>query len=236
MSDKYVCFIFARGGSKGLPDKNVRLLGDKPLIAHAIEVAKKIDRIERVIVSTDSQKIADIAQTHGAEVPFIRPAELAQDDSSEWLAWRHGLHYLLETTGHLPWAFISLPTTAPLRTLEDIENCIDEFERTAPDVVITVSQAHRNPYFNMIVSDENGDVELVIKQNNVIQNRQLAPKVFDMTTICYVAKSQFVMNSNSIFEGVVRKVEIPPERSIDIDTLLDFEIAEFLYNKKQEYS
>ena len=234
MSDKYVCFIFARGGSKGLPNKNIRMLGDKPLIAHAIEVAKKIDRIERIIVSTDSIEIADVAQAHGAEVPFMRPTELSQDDSSEWLAWRHALQYLVDSTGHLPEAFISLPTTAPLRAQADVENCIDEFERHTPDVVITVSQAHRNPHFNMVVSDNNGEVGLVIKQNDAIQNRQLAPKVYDMTTVCYVAKSQFVMSSSSIFDGIVRKVEIPLERSIDVDTLSDFEIAEFLYNKKQE--
>jgi N-acylneuraminate cytidylyltransferase len=234
MSYKYVCFIFARGGSKGLPNKNIRMLGDKPLIAHSIEVAKKIDRIDRIIVSTDSKEIADVAQAHGAEVPFMRPTELSQDDSSEWLAWRHGLQYLLDSTGHLPEAFVSLPTTAPLRAQADVENCIDEFERNTPDVVITVSQAHRNPYFNMVVSDNNGDVGLAIKQNDAIQNRQLAPKVYDMTTVCYVAKSEFVMSSSSIFDGVVRKVEIPLERSIDIDTILDFEIAGFLYNKKLE--
>jgi N-acylneuraminate cytidylyltransferase len=164
----------------------------------------------------------------------MRPTELSQDDSSEWLAWRHGLQYLLDSTGHLPEAFVSLPTTAPLRAQSDVENCIDEFERNTPDVVITVSQAHRNPYFNMVVSDNNGDVGLAIKQNDAIQNRQLAPKVYDMTTVCYVAKSEFVMSSSSIFDGVVRKVEIPLERSIDIDTILDFEIAGFLYNKKLE--
>jgi CMP-N-acetylneuraminic acid synthetase len=232
MSDKYVCFIFARGGSKGLPNKNIRMLGNKPLIAHAIEVAKKIDRIDRIIVSTDSKEIAEVALTYGAEVPFIRPAELAQDASSEWLAWRHALQYLVDSTGHMPKGFISLPPTAPLRAQEDVDKCIDEFEKSKPDVIITVSQAHRNPFFNMVVSNENGDAELVIKQEEAIQNRQLAPKVYDMTTVCYIAKSQFVMSNGSIFDGIVRKVEIPLERSIDVDTLLDFEIAELLYNKK----
>ena len=122
---KVVAFIFARGGSKGLPGKNIRPLGGKPLIAWSIEHALAVKRIERVIVSTDSEEIAAVARDYGAEVPFIRPAELAQDDSPEWLSWRHALNYLGETTGALPEVMVSVPTTAPLRLAIDIENCLD---------------------------------------------------------------------------------------------------------------
>ena len=93
---KAVAFIFARGGSKGLPGKNVRLLDGKPLIAWSIEHARAVKRIERVIVSTDSQEIANVARQFGAEVPFIRPKEFALDDSPEWIAWQHALNYLTE--------------------------------------------------------------------------------------------------------------------------------------------
>ena len=141
---KAVAFIFARGGSKGLPGKNIRPLGGKPLIAWAIEQALSVKRIGRVIVSTDSEEIAAVARDFGAEVPFIRPTELARDDSPEWLAWRHALNYLRETTGVLPEVMVSVPTTAPLRLAVDIENCLDEYEKGDADIVITVTDAHRD--------------------------------------------------------------------------------------------
>ena len=99
---KAVAVIFARGGSKGLPGKNIRPLAGKPLIAWAIEHALAVKRIDRVIVSTDSEEIAAVAREYGAEVPFLRPAELARDDSPEWLAWRHALNYFLNVDGVLP--------------------------------------------------------------------------------------------------------------------------------------
>ena len=110
-----IAFIFARGGSKGLVGKNIRQLQGKPLIAWSIEQALAVKRINRVIISTDSLDIAAVARKYGAEVPFIRPAELARDNSPEWLAWRHALTYMLETDGKLPEVMLSLPATAPLR-------------------------------------------------------------------------------------------------------------------------
>lgn len=227
-----VAFIFARGGSKGLPGKNIRLLGGKPLIAWAIELALAVNRIDRVIVSTDSEEIAEISRQYGAEVPFIRPAKLARDESAEWLAWRHGLEYLKETTGALPEVMVSVPATAPLRLAIDIDNCLDEYEKGAVDVVITVTDAHRSPYFNMVKTNSDGTYGLVNAQSLVIERRQDTPVVYDMTTVCYVANSEFVMTHESIFEGKVKAVHIPIERAIDIDTLLDFQIAEALFLRK----
>lgn len=221
-------FIFARGGSKGLPGKNIRTLGGKPLIAWAIEHALAVKRIKRVIVSTDSIEIAEVAKVHGAEVPFIRPAELAGDDSQEWLAWRHALNYLLGSDGVLPDAMVSVPTTAPLRLPEDIEICLDEYEKGDADVVITVTDAHRSPYFNMVKIHVDGTAGLVIPPQSVMARRQDAPKVFDMTTVAYVARPEFVIECSTIFEGKVRHVHVPVERALDIDTLLDFQIAEYL--------
>ena len=206
---KTVAFIFARGGSKGLPGKNIRLLGGKPLIAWSIEHALSVDRIDRVIVSTDSDEIAEISRRHGAEVPFIRPAELARDESAEWLAWRHGLEYLKEDTGALPEVMVSVPATAPLRLAVDIDNCLDEYEKGSVDVVISVTDAHRSPYFNMVKSNPDGTYGLVNAQPSVVERRQDAPLVYDMTTVCYVANSEFVMSHDSIFEGRVKAVHIP---------------------------
>jgi CMP-N-acetylneuraminic acid synthetase len=228
-----VGFIFARGGSKGLPGKNTRLFAGKPLIAWAIEQARSVSRLRRIIVSTDSRDIADIALKFGAEVPFLRPPELAKDDSPEWHAWRHGLEFLQQTEGHLPDALVSIPTTAPLREPADIERCLDCYSVGDADVVITVTNANRNPYFNMVKADEQNFVSTVMP-TNAITRRQDAPTVYDITTVAYVVNPKFVLSENSIFSGRVKAVIVPTERSVDIDTLLDFEIAEFLKHKTRQ--
>jgi len=123
-----------------------------------------------------------------------------------------------------------VPATAPLRLPIDIENCLDEYEKVDADMVITVTDAHRNPYFNMVKFNADGSVGLVNPPQSTITRRQDAPIVYDMATVCYVANPEFVMTHNSTFEGRVRAVNVPSERAIDIDTLLDFQIAESLLN------
>lgn len=227
---KATAIIFARGGSKGLPGKNIRPLGGKPLIAWSIEHALAVKRIERVIVSTDSPEIAAVAHEYGAQVPFLRPAELARDDSPEWLAWRHALNYLLNQDGVLPEVMVSVPATAPLRFPLDIENCLDAYEKGDADVIVTVTDAHRSPYFNMVTMSADGAIELVIPSPSTIVRRQDAPVVYDMTTVAYVVRPEFVLSRNAVFEGRVRAVHVPTERAIDIDTLSDFRIAELFLN------
>lgn len=222
-----VAFIFARGGSKGLPGKNTRLLAGKPLIAWSIEHAHAVKRIDRIIVSTDSQEIAYIAREFGAEVPFMRPMELAQDDSPEWLAWRHALNYLKETEGFLPKVMVSVPTTAPLRSPADINNCLDEYGKGNVDVVVTVTAAHRSPYFNMVKRNSDGTARLIIPPVAAVTRRQDAATLYDMTTVAYAISPEFVLSHDSIFEGRVGMVEVPRERAIDIDTIIDFKMAEF---------
>jgi len=226
-----VAFVFARGGSKGLPGKNIRIFNGKPLIAWSIEHAKAVSRIDRIIVSTDSHEIASVARDHGAEVPFMRPHNLAQDESPEWDSWRHGLDYLKKTQGEYPRIMVSVPATAPLREPEDIEKCLNVFEKGESDAVITISQARRSPYFNMVKDLSEGTVGLVIPHDSIITRRQDAPKLYDIATIAYVLKPEFVMSKYGLFEGRVRAVEVPTERAIDIDSLLDFEIAEYIQNR-----
>jgi N-acylneuraminate cytidylyltransferase len=223
-----VGLIFARGGSKGLPGKNIRMLGGKPLIAWAIDHARAVTRIERVIVSTDSEEIAAVARRYGAEVPFLRPSHLAQDHSPEWMAWRHALEFLQQQEGRMPEVMVSIPATAPLRLPLDLERCLDEYERGDADIVVTVTEAHRSPYFNMVTQNSDGTVRLVIPPAAGITRRQDAPPVYDMTTVAYVAGSGFVMRRDGVFQGRVRAVIVPPERALDIDTALDFQIAECL--------
>jgi CMP-N-acetylneuraminic acid synthetase len=229
-----VALIFARGGSKGLPGKNTRLLGDKPLIAWSIELALGVNRIDRVIVSTDSEEIATISKEFGAEVPFMRPKELATDTSSEWNSWKHALQYLQETSGAMPEIMVSIPAVAPLRSAIDIDNCLDEYAKGCSDIVITVTEAHRSPYFNMVKTNLEGSYSLVDSSFSSLNRRQDTPIVYDMTTVCYVANSEFVMSHNSIFEGRVGAVHVPIERAIDIDTYLDFQFAEYLLNLREQ--
>ena len=225
---KYIALICARGGSKGLPGKNIKLLNGIPLIGWSIKIAKQIDRISRVIVSTESEEIAKIALEYGAEVPFMRPKELALDDSPEWLVWRHAVDYLEGCENKKKYSLVVLPATAPLRSVEDVNSCIDVFEKGEVDSVITVSEANRNPYFNMVVNDKKGYSSLVILLDKKITRRQDSPKVFDMTTVAYIVNTDFIKTFNGIFDGKVRSVCIPTERAIDIDTVLDFRIAECL--------
>lgn len=223
-----VAFIFARGGSKGLQGKNLRLLDEKPLIAWSIEHAQSIERIERIIVSTDSEDIASVALDYGAEVPFLRPADLATDESPEILSWRHGLDFLEKSSGKMPETFISIPTTAPLRLPVDLENCLDEYAKNESDIVVTITDAHRNPFFNMVQKNPDGTYRLVNNLPTTVTRRQNAPMMYDLATVCYVANSKFIMSHDSIFEGRVKAVHIPIERAIDIDSMLDFQIAEAL--------
>ena len=166
----------------------------------------------------------------------MRPKELAQDDSSEWLAWRHALNYLKVTNGSFPDVMLSIPATAPLRLPCDIENCLDDFNKGGADVVITVTEASRNPYFNMVKEHSDGTVGLVIPPQSTISRRQEAPLVYDMTTVAYAVQPEFVMSHDSHFEGKVRAVTVPRDRAVDIDTLYDFQLAECLINIKQEIS
>ena len=221
------------GGSKGLPRKNLRLLAGKPLIAHAIDVALSSQWIDRVIVSTDDAEIARVARQYGAEVPFMRPAELALDDSPEWLVWCHAIQTLMAAEdAHEIDLFVCIPPTSPLRAVEDVDACVRTLIESDADLVVTVKPADRNPYFNMIVLDRQGYAHLVLESGRPIFQRQQAPPVFDMTTVAYAVRPEVLSKAQSIFEGKVRAVVVPRERAVDIDTELDLKFAEFLLSQQ----
>lgn len=227
---KVRAFIFARGGSKGIPRKNVQILAGKPLIAHAIDVALQCPALGRVTVSTDDAEIAAVAATHGAEVPFLRPADLAGDASSEWLAWQHAIGWVEQHQGAFD-VFVSLPATSPFRTVADVAACIELLANSPDtDIVVTVRKAERSPYFNMVKLDADGRASLVMssQEAGAVVRRQDAPEVFDMTTIAYVARTSFIKRAAGLFAGTVRVVEIPAERALDIDTPYDFRLAQLL--------
>ena len=224
---KYIALICARGGSKGIPKKNLKLFDGKPLITWSILSAQKNNKISRVIVSTDSKEIAKISVDSGAEVPFIRPKNLARDCTPEWLVWKHAIKEIKkEEKGEF--SLLVLPATAPLRDNQDINSCIKEYSKGEVDIVITVCEANRSPFFNMVKKDRRGYCSLVIQKKDHISRRQDAPKIFDMTTVAYLVRPTFLESSNNMFEGKVRSVTIPRERALDIDTDFDFKLAEML--------
>ena len=224
--------VFARGGSKGLPGKNLKVLGGLPLVAHSIRVGLEVPGVSGVLCSTDSEEIRTVAQQHGATAPFLRPAELAEDESPEWLSWKHLARHLIEAGASPEDLLVSLPATAPLRTVADVESAIAKHRTSGADVVVSYTPAARSPWFNMVTEAADGFLRVVNETGgDDITRRQDAPKVFDLATVVYVTTLGFVLGADSLFEGTVAGVEVPADRAIDIDTQLDFDIAEFLYQR-----
>ena len=223
--------ICARGGSKGVPRKNLRPLAGKPLIGWAIEIARKCPSIDRVVISTEDEEIAEVARNYGAEVPFLRPNELAQDDSPELHVWQHVLRTLAALDGRMPDVLVNIPTVSPLRTVEDVEACVSGLLDYNADLCLTVKPADRNPYFTMVKIDD-GWASPLITPPVPIFRRQDAPEVFDIAPVAYAARADFVLRTHHLLDGKVRATIVPPERSVDIDTELDLAFVEFLLERK----
>lgn len=217
-------FIFARGGSKGLPGKNIKPLAGKPLLQYSIDTALASDLIEQVFVSTDDKAIAQVAIEGGA-ILIERPVELATDQSPEWLSWRHAVEWATEHYGSFD-GFVSLPATSPLRSQEDVEAAILKRQADTADICIAVTPASRSPYFNMVKYNKAGFVELVNQPEGEVSRRQDAPKVFDITTVVYATTPEFVLNNYGLFSGKVASIEVPKARAVDIDDIYDFRLAE----------
>lgn len=225
-------FIFARGGSRGLKNKNILDFNGKPLIAWTIERALNHPRVSRVIVSTDSMKIAEISLEYGAEVPFLRPSELATDSSPELLSWKHAIKFLEETEGGAPDIFLSLPCTAPLRTNEDISGNLDCLVDSKGDLAISVCSSARSPYFNMVQMANDRRVKLAIESDLQYTRRQDAPATFDITTVAYSCRSSYILEADNLMDGRVYANVVDKVSAIDIDDSFDFEFAEHLFKKR----
>ena len=223
-------FIFARGGSKGLPRKNIKLLAGKPLINYSIEIAKQVASLDCVFVSTDDPEIAEVAKSAGAIV-IDRPAELATDSSAEWHSWRHAVAWVTDNYGKFD-QFVSLPVTSPLRSVADVEAAMAKLEATGADICISMTSASRSPYFNMVQKNDAGFVELLMKPKSQIVRRQDAPEIFDVTTVVYVTTPEFIEKKSGVYEGKVTSIEVPKVRAVDIDDIYDFKLAEAILNEQ----
>lgn len=227
---KILCTICARAGSKGVKNKNIRLLLGKPLIAYTIEQALRWGRARRVVVSTDSPKIAEVAGRFGAEVPFMRPAMLATDSAAKLPAIRHAATECEKIFRERYDAVVDLDATSPLRRAEDLNNCLNIFRKKKPKVLFSVVKARRNPYFNMVEIGSNGFAGLCKKPAKDIASRQAAPAVYDMNASIYFYSRDFLFKGRSLLPFSDRTaVYVMDEISaFDIDSETDFRFIEFL--------
>ena len=224
---KIICFIFARGKSKGIKNKNLLKFKRVSLLGNSIIQAKKISLIKDIFVSTDSKKIRLEALKYGAKVPFLRPKHLAMDNTPELKAWRHAIAYLKKINYKADY-IVSLPTTAPLRKQSDILKCIKLATEKKLDFVFTVSPSFRNPYFNMVRLYKNKISKVINKKD--IYRRQDAPKCYDMNNACFVFKTKYVLKYDNLLSGKCKIIEMPRSRSIDIDDKFDYNLVKKIVN------
>lgn len=223
-----IAIIPARGGSKGLPGKNVRPLNGKPLIAYAIEEALKAKHIDRVIISTDDEEIARVAVEYGAELPFMRPAELASDTAMAIDNYIYTIGRLEEESGKPIDAFVVLQPTSPLRIAEDIDGAIELFEQKGADSVISYCQeAHPVTWHKYL--DEEGRFENIFDAN--IKNRQENRTSYYPNGAVYVFRTSMI-RERKYYTNKSYAYVMPRTRSVDIDFIEDFEYAEFLLRRK----
>lgn len=225
-----IATICARGGSQGVPGKNIRMLHGKPLIVHTIDQAKACRGIDGIYVSTDSADIAKVAETAGATVPFLRPAELATSSAPKVPVIDHMLRFL-QGQGLSIDAIVDLDPTSPLRDVADIEQCMALLDADT-DLVITGYEAEKNPYFNMVERKPDGNIGLVKPPTGVVTGRQGAPEVFSMNASIYVWRPEAL--ARGIWQNRLKLHVMPRERSVDIDSELDFFFVEKLMEMKLE--
>lgn len=223
--------ICARGGSKGVLRKNSKLFCGKPLIAWSIEVAKNCDQIDDVVVSTDDRNIADISLEYGAEVPFLRPSELASDSSKQIDTIAHALHFL-KNEGRTYNTVVLLQPTCPLRMTEDISSALSVFRETAADSVVSVIKedgVKLSTYYDL---NAQGFVSPKFQTVHRGTNRQDYSPIYRRCGLLYILNPDNVLELDSLYGKTTAAHIVPRERSFDIDTPFDWELAEFLMKKQ----
>ncbi len=227
-----LCVIGARGGSKGVPGKNIRHLAGKPLIAWSIEQAQSSPLIDHVVVSTDNEEIAKISRNYNAEVPFKRPNFLASDKAGKWEVWQHALRECEKFYNKNFDIYVDLDCTSPIRDVEDINQAIEKYKQSNLDGIFSVCESRKNPYFNMVEYNENHNLKIVKSLGEPIIRRQDAPKVFEHVASIYVLNPKYIKNGTGLLSGKVDGYDIGIEKSFDLDSQFDFELIEYLMNKK----
>lgn len=226
-----VAAICARAGSKGVPRKNLRLLDGKPLIGRAVEQALATRIFDRVVASTDDPEMARVAAEFGAEVPFLRPPELAGDRTNKWEVFRH-LVSELEARGDHVGIIADLDTGAALRTTDDIRAAVERLDATGADVCVTAYEADHNPYYNMVELGPAGLARVCIRPEQPVVNRQQAPAVYSLSPAIFAIRRDALWRHDHWSQCKMTLSVIPRERALDIDTELDFTLVELLFARR----
>ena len=229
MSLKMICTICARAGSKGVKNKNLKEIAGMPLVAHSVKQAVESGFFVAIAVSSDSEEILKVARQYGATHLILRPIEMATDQAPKLPAIQHCVSEVEKLSQNKFSLVVDLDCTSPLRSIDDIAQCIQKLKECANATnLITGAPSRRSPYFNMVVTDDQGYAHLAVGTESQIVRRQDAPKCYDMNASIYVWRRDELFNSEKVIGSRTLFYEMPEERSIDIDSPLDFKIVKFI--------
>ncbi len=223
--------IGVRKGSKGVVGKNFRDFLGKPLIDWSLDQLLSHARVDHVVVSTDDETIYDHAVAKGCLEMGLRPPELASDTAAKWDVWQHALARAEDLAGPAT-AFLDLDCTSPLRDMEDIDGALDAFFDKKPDMIMSCTEARKNPYFNLVEPDQSGYLHVSKPLPGGVVARQQAPVVWEHAASTYVLDPAYLKRARGIFQGRVLPYLMPAERCFDIDTELDFRIVQHLMQER----
>ena len=223
---KVLGIIPARGGSKGLPRKNILPFANKPLIVHSINQANKSKYIDKLILSSEDQKIIDICKSYKIDIPFIRPKSLSQDETS-------GLDVVFHAVENMQGydIVVLLQPTSPLRTFKDIDKCIEKLINRDVNACVSVVETSKSPYW-MFELNEHENFIPVVKNTPLVSIRQNLPRTFGINGAVYVAKIDWFEKTKEFINEETIAYIMPKQRSVDIDTKEDFLFAEYLFSNK----
>lgn len=229
MNNKVLVIIPARGGSKGIPHKNIKELGDKPLICYSIDVARQLTSDENICVTTDDDAIIKVVEDYGLKVPFKRPDYLATDTCGSNEVLQHAYQFYQEKGVQYD-LIVLLQPTSPFRRIDDVIGSIDLYEPSL-DMVVTVKETAANPYYNCYEEDSNGYL-VVSKGNGQIMRRQDAPPAYEWNGAVYVINPIRLMEVGLAGLTKVKKYVMDDLHSIDLDTMFDWKVAELVLREK----
>lgn len=230
---KYLYIIPARGGSKGIPHKNIKLLSGKPLIKYTMDVARYLANDEDICMTSDSDNIIQLVESLGLHVPFKRPKALASDTASSYDTILHAIKYYSEVLDREYDAIVLLQPTSPFRTVSDVSKAVKIFEQNPEvDMVVGAIEAKSNPYYDCFELDKKGCL-VQSKGNGQYTRRQDVPKVWEFSGSVYVCRVQSLLKTNMSHFKRITKVEIDVENALDLDTLFDWNLAEMIIENKK---
>lgn len=221
--------ILARGGSKGVPAKNILYVGGKPLIAWTIKEAQKSQYIDRLVLSSDNMEIISVANEYGCESPFVRPAHLALDDTPSM----HSLLHTIENIENRYDYIMLLQPTSPLRIVADIDGCIAACVEHNVPACVSITQASKSPFW-MYRMDSEGFMQSIMNTSNNTLSRQQLPEVYVLNGAVYVARTEWLIKEGSFMSPMTIGYVMPRERSLDIDNQLDMDICDYLLSRLEQ--